>query len=62
MDRQRFLRERLSLSPGPGWEGEILFRNDDGSVRLATPKEIREAAEFMPWVQEWLKKNPLEEG
>ncbi len=54
MSREQFYLERLSLSVGPAHKDKIMVENDDGTLRLATDAEIREAAEFMSWVREWL--------
>jgi hypothetical protein len=53
MDKKKFYRERLFLSAGPPYKGRVMIENDDHTFRLATDDEIREAATFISWIQEY---------
>ena len=53
MDKKQFYRERLLISTGPLYKGRVMIENDDETFRLATDDEIREAATFISWIQEY---------
>ncbi|MCH7777846.1 MAG: hypothetical protein IH878_15145 [Gemmatimonadetes bacterium] len=53
MDKKQFYRERLFISTGPLHKGRVMIENDDETFRLATDDEIREAATFISWIQEY---------
>ena len=59
MNRQQFLLNRLEKCAEGAWAGDLVIRNDDESLRLATSEEIREAAEFIPWVRDWLEMEEI---
>jgi hypothetical protein len=53
MDKKQFYRERLFISTGPLYKGRVMIEIDDERFRLATDDEIREAATFISWIQEY---------
>ncbi|MFQ5955713.1 MAG: hypothetical protein ACE5JZ_11680 [Kiloniellales bacterium] len=53
MDKKKFYRERLFISVGPLHKGRVMIEHDDGTFRLATDDEIREAATFISWIQDY---------
>ncbi len=53
MDKKQFYRERLFISAGPLYKARVMIENDDETFRLATDDEIREAATFISWIQEY---------
>ena len=58
MDKKRFYRERLFISAGPLYKQRVMIENDDGTFRLATDDEIREAATFISWIHEYAENLP----
>ncbi len=57
MDKKQFYRERLFISTGPLCKGRVMIENDDETFRLATDDEIREAATFISWIQEYAENH-----
>lgn len=57
MDKKKFYRERLFISTGPLYKGRVMIENDDGTFRLATDDEIREAASFISWIEDYYEEN-----
>ncbi len=55
VDKKQFYRERLFISMGPLYKGRVMIENDDGALRPATDDEIREAATFISWIQEYVE-------
>ncbi len=53
MDKKQFYRERLFISTGPFQKGRVMIENDDGTIRLTTDEEIREAAAYISWIKEY---------
>ena len=54
MDQAQYWTERLTISPGPNWDEQILVKNEDGIGRPATSSELREAAQYLDWVRDRL--------
>lgn len=49
-----YWNNRITVCAGPGWDEQILVRNEDGIGRPATSSELREAAQYLDWLRGYL--------